>query len=193
MSSLERFSLVTEVVSIDRGRNRKWGLMSGKKMTGKHLKDYHGYKHLSSDATHDYYEKHHTRGQERSHDSSNYIAHNKATKQIDIHVSGKKNRAGTFHIHTLSAAKDSGKKAHDFYHHLIRKHNIALSTDKQSTGGRNVWEKLRKKRGINIHGWDPKTKKPVNVHSGDDEAYHHEKSKDKSDGSKRLHLIAHKR
>jgi hypothetical protein len=189
---LERFTVITEVVAIDRKRSKKFGLKSGHVTSSDDLKK-KGFKHISSDTHHDYYANHGVKNDAYIHNATHYIAHNKTTNRIEQHVSGKQNKAKNFHISTLSGAHGATVKAHDFYHHLIKKHNISLSTDKQSTGGRNVWEKLRKKRGIGVHGWDPKTKKAVNVHSGDDEAYHHEKSRDKSDGAKRLHLVAHKK
>jgi hypothetical protein len=67
------------------------------------------------------------------------------------------------HVIKLVGHADNKTKAHDFYHHIITHHDRMLATDHQSPGGKKVWERLAKKKSVNIHGWDPVKKKPVNI------------------------------
>ncbi len=110
-------------------------------------------------------------------------------------------------IHDLVAHKDNTFKAHHLYHHLITKHKKILSTDTQSPGGHAVWKKLIHMKGVGVHGWDPKTKKPVNIsrHLGDDHETHavssthywtKGKGTSRTEGhaeTERMHLVAHKK
>jgi len=67
---------------------------------------------------------------------------------------------------TRSMRKNKNRlKLVDLYHHLITKHNVILATDDQSVGGMKTWQELSRKKGINIHGWDKETGKPINTPS----------------------------
>ncbi len=188
------FKRLHEVLQIDRKRSTKFGLLAGKNMSHEQLSK-KGFNKLSSHGDHTFYKKN---TDEHTNARDHFLAHNHTTGRVEQHVDGRQNSPkSTFHVATLSGAEHSTIKAHDFYHHLISKHNVSLSSDTQSTGGRNVWNKLQQKRNVNVHGFDPKTRKGVNVHSGDEEAYHDEKhknSKERNDlAAKRVHLVAHKK
>lgn len=77
------------------------------------------------------------------------------------YVSNKK--SSTITIKAIKG-KDNKLPAHKVYAHLIKKHNFIIESDKiQSYGGANIWIKLSKEPGINIHGWDSKTKEAINL------------------------------
>ena len=81
-----------------------------------------------------------------------------------IHLALRTYQSGASeHVDSLASTKHNKFPAHELYHHLITKHNKMLTSDSQSTGGMAVWQKLAKKRSVNIHGWDTKTHKPVNI------------------------------
>jgi hypothetical protein len=66
---------------------------------------------------------------------------------------------------TYSGPKNTYRAA-DLYAFLILKLGITLVSDKkQSEGGQRVWQELQRRygRSINIHGFDTKTNRPVNV------------------------------
>jgi hypothetical protein len=74
--------------------------------------------------------------------STSYHAYNPQTNKSDMVVDGIQSR-NSFHIDTLAGRDGSTIKAHEFYHHLIHKHNIELvSSDVHSTGGEKVWRSL---------------------------------------------------
>jgi hypothetical protein len=193
---LVRFKDLHEVLQINRKRTEKFGLIAGKTRTPDQLQK-SGFSKMSSKGDHSFYKSTNDQAPAGYNATDGYLAHNHTTNRVEQHVDGKQNRAGTFHVATLSGAKNATIKAHDFYHHLITKHNMTLRSDVQSTGGKNVWNKLQQKSNVNVHGYDPKTRQGVNVHSGDEEAYHDEKygsSKDPNDlAAKRLNLVAHKK
>ncbi len=189
-----KFRTFCEVLQIDRKRTTTFGLLSNKNLSHDQLVK-KGFNKMSSKGDHSFYKRHDAKTEYDNPDS--FLAHNTSTGRVEQHVDGLKNKAGTFHVARLSGAPSASIKAHDFYHHLIQKHNVAFSSGVQSTGGRNVWNKLQQKRNVSVHGWDPKTKSGVNVRSDDEEAYTHEKfkgSKDRNDlASKRTVLVAHKK
>lgn len=95
-----------------------------------------------------------------------------------------------------SATNGKGPKQHELYHHLITKHNKVITTDEQTSGGHHIWKKLAKKTSINIHGWDPKHKKAVNIDHRlrDKDETHHDRTGDKEHAHiERMHLVAHKK
>ncbi len=185
---------INEVLQIDRKRTTTFRLMAGKTQTHDQLIK-KGFNKMSSKGDHTFYQRHDAKTEYDNPDS--FIAHNHNTGRVEQHVDGLKNKAGTFHVARLSGAPGATIKAHDLYHHLIQKHNASFSTDKQSTGGRHVWNQLEKKRNVNVHGFDPKTKQGLNITSKDEEGYHDEKYKDSHDrndlASKRVQLVASKK
>lgn len=103
--------------------------------------------------------------------SVTFSAHDPETGRSTLAVQGHHGN-GVLSKLNLAAAKDNTFPAHEFYHHLLKKGHVkALVADHQSAGGKRVWEKLSKKRGVGIHGWDPKKEVPLNVKFGEDETH----------------------
>lgn len=101
------------------------------------------------------------------------------------------------HIHVaVAASTGAGPKMHEFYHHLITKHNKVITTDEQTTGGQHIWKQLAKKGSVNIHGWDPKEKKAVNIDHrlrDHDETHNNETHDHGHAHVTRMQLVAHKK
>ena len=100
------------------------------------LKDFHG-KHVSTTKS----------GHHIYKSKDGFAAFNPKTRRIDMVVHGRikkhpEHNNSTMSDLFLSGRKDSSLKAHDFYHHLITKHNIILKGDEQSKGGKKVWKKF---------------------------------------------------
>lgn len=100
---------------------------------------------------HHIYKTHETDG------SVSYTAHNPSTNLVDIHLNGKEkihpNGSSTLSIKGLSGRSGSTLKAHKFYSHLIKKHDVILKATQHTPGGMKTWQKLQKERGINVHGY----------------------------------------
>lgn len=95
--------------------------------------------------------------------TEHFMVRNNNTNNIVSVLEGERNAANTFKINTLES-DGTGPKAHDLYHHLLKNGHVgAFMTTSQSEGGRRVWQKLAKKSGISIHGWDNEGDKPVGV------------------------------
>lgn len=83
-----------------------------------------------------------------------YYLHNIETKNIEMAVHGKQ-VGNKFFVSQLNGYAGSKFKAHEFYHHLITKHDIHLHSDyEQSTGGMKVWKALHKMPGIHIQSFN---------------------------------------
>ena len=103
----------------------------------------------------------------------------------------------------LAVSTDENKvPMHKIYAHLIKKRGLILQSDSaQTPGGKNIWAKLSKEPGITVHGWDPKTEKPINLGNYlDDTVATHVtgKEKDEEDAEylasiDRMVLIGHKK
>ena len=120
-----------------------------------------------------------------------YVAREKGTGQAHIVIQGHE-RKNVMHVRSTAAHDESTVKAHEVYHHLIKQGKVLASDSKQSEGGKRIWHKLAKTRGVNVHGWH--NGKAVNVKVGDDET--HIEVGDKSHGSgsaKKMILVAHKK
>lgn len=173
----------------------------------------HGFNHIGETPHHTIHQAVHKTSNGPNGKYSEYIAHNKKTGHVDMHVDGyaRKHTNGhtTLHVSTLSGRSDSKLKAHDFYHHLITKHNHILVGSEHTEGGAHVWRKLASKKDVNVHGMHHD--KPVNLdphdseetHVSDDELHHHEKgvgmgprtthSDDHAHEIKHTVLVAHKK
>ena len=96
-------------------------------------------------------------------------------------------------INILESSTFNKLRAHLFYKILIDLGYI-LWTDEQSDGGKMVWEKLAKIRGVKIHGWYKNN--PVNIdYSKDDEMIYITPTENKNkqhDVIKHLSLIGYK-
>lgn len=120
-----------------------------------------------------------------------YVARHKETGQAHVIVQGHE-RNDVLHIRSTAAHEESTVKAHEVYHHLLNHGKTLASDSKQSEGGRRIWQKLAKTRGINVHGWQNGA--PVNVKVGEDDT--HTEVGDDSLGAgatKKMILIAHKK
>lgn len=95
-------------------------------------------------------------------------------------------------------------KMHDIYSHLINHGVVMMSDSSQSHGGLATWKKLAETPGINVHGWNTRTDKPVNTDKflGDisdthkdeiDDIDNNPESKANDDILRNVRLIAHKK
>lgn len=97
-----------------------------------------------------------------------YYVYNPETRRCQLATTGRpysENRDSFVVMGTYSGPKNTYRAA-DLYAFLILKLGITLVSDKkQSEGGQRVWQELQRRysRSINIHGFDTKTNKPVNV------------------------------
>lgn len=119
-----------------------------------------------------------------------YHAVNPETKKVDISIEADERKNVLSNI-LLQANAGNTIKAHDFYHHLITKHDKVLSHDVLSPGGKAVVKKLNTKyhRSVATHGW--LHGKPVNVTDKDDDQVYGPEgdSRDVDD----MKLISHKK
>ena len=53
---------------------------------------------------------------------------------------------------TAHARKDSPVKMGDVYHHLVTKHNRVLVGTSHSRGAEKLWNRLRSREDIHVHG-----------------------------------------
>jgi len=67
-------------------------------------------------------------------------------------VSKKTKQPISHKVEVVNANRES-PGVHHLYHHLITKHNMIITSDRQSLGGFKIWEKLSKMKGINVHGF----------------------------------------
>lgn len=90
---------------------------------------------------------------------TSYHLVNKATKNIELAVHGS-TRDGKFLVGSLGARQGNTVKAHEFYHHLITKHNVHMHSDyEQSEGGMKVWKALHKMPGIHMQSFNGSSEK----------------------------------
>ena len=146
-----------------------------------------GHEHIGTVKGHKIYRGKHDEGMDRysavspeGHVTNVLTVH---TKKHSIKVSG-------------SATTGKGIKQHDMYHHLITKHDKVITTDEQTEGGHRIWKQLAKKHSVNIHGWDPKAKKAVNIDHRlrDKDETHHDVTNDRGHAHiTNMHLVAHKK
>lgn len=91
------------------------------------------------------------------------------TNKISHSVNGTQRNG----VLTVGGAASTGKsdiKMHDFYHYLIKNHVKALVGTNHSPGAKKVWQRLAKKRGVDLHGWHKN--KEVNLDSQDEMETH---------------------
>jgi hypothetical protein len=97
-----------------------------------------------------------------------YYVYNPETRISQLATTGRsysENRDSFVVMGTYSGPKNRYRAA-DLYAFLILRLGITLVSDKkQSEGGQRVWQELQRRygRSINIHGFDTRTNKPVNV------------------------------
>lgn len=92
--------------------------------------------------------------------------------KVSHHIITTSHRDNVHHIDAVASSGESPIKAHDVYHHMLKRGNTLVS-NAHTRGGEHVWRELQKKRDVNIHGWDDYKNKPVNVDmKGDPEETH---------------------
>jgi len=100
--------------------------------------------------------------------TTTYYVYNPETRISQLATTGRsysENRDSFVVMGTYSGPKNTYRAA-DLYAFLILRLGITLVSDKkQSEGGQRVWQELQRRygRSINIHGFDTRTNKPVNV------------------------------
>ena len=169
MKTLKQFTLeVYDVQGLNKKDQgwKKFILPNGGEETRASLFDHMG-EHIGTHLGHHIYKFEHPLQK-----SVTYAAINPKTGKATLAVRGDVNRAKVLsHLH-LASSDDNTFPAHELYHHLLKHgHVAALVADEQSPGGRKVWEKLAKKKDVNIHGWDPTYRKPVNIKVGEDDTH----------------------
>ena len=113
------------------------------------------------------------KSEDKKKHETTFYAYHPERKQVDAVMVGQKvkhHENGTTTMEPHTAGREGGTvKPHELYHHLITKHNIILHTgDHQTEGGKSVWQKLAKKKGISVHTVDAHGK-PENLHPNKDE------------------------
>lgn len=58
--------------------------------------------------------------------------------------------------------KTSSVGAHELYNHLLDRGHIIQSDTDQTIGGVNLWKRLSRMKGVNVHGWDLEEDSPIN-------------------------------
>lgn len=111
------------------------------------------------------------------HDSG-YMAVHRKTGKIDVTASGdrtkhKKKNTYTFHIGSLDST-GKGPKAHDVYHAILKSghSHVITSGDSQTYGSKGTWNKLSKKKGVEVYGQTSGYKQKTKFHNvkpGDDD------------------------
>ena len=109
--------------------------------------------------------------------TTTYYVFDPETRTSQLGTSGRAypdNRNSFVIMGTYSGPKNQYRAA-DLYAFLIFGRGLTLVSDnKQSTGGYRVWQELERNYGrrLNIHGFDTKTNKPVNVTTQDEPDTH---------------------
>jgi len=124
-----------------------------------------------------------------------YHAVNPDTGAVDISVDGDERNNVISNI-LLVANPGNTIKAHDFYHHLIMKHDKVLVHDLLSPGGKAVLKKLNTKyhATVSTHGW--LDGKAVNVTDKDDEYVYGKEGEGNAPeqtAARRMKLVTHKK
>lgn len=113
----------------------------------------------------------------RDRGTTTYYVFDPETRTSQLGTSGRaypKNKNSFVIMGTYSGPKNQYRAA-DLYAFLIFGRGLTLVSDnKQSTGGYRVWQELERNYGrkLNIHGFDTKTDKPVNVTTQDEPDTH---------------------
>lgn len=121
------------------------------------------------------------------------IAVNDSTGLVDMRLSGVENRrkdAIIFQIKDLDGRSGSSLKAYEFYHAILKKMPIVLTTDKQSYGGLRTWQELARYPDVEVFGWD--RGQPVNVSPLDPDDTHVTKH-DQDARLMKMKLVAHRK
>lgn len=106
-----------------------------------------------------------------------YYVFDTKTRISQLGTTGRpyKSNRDSFVIQGVYSGPKNQYRAADLYAFLIVNRGLTLVSDnKQSEGGYRVWQELERRYGneINIHGFDTKTNKPVNVTTQDEPETH---------------------
>ena len=206
---------LTEVKLLD---NLRKDNKLGDDSTGKHIKNFPDHKHIGTMKNGDHIYHHSNEDGTLQH----YLAVNPKTKRANISLKTSKlhhSHVGE-EVDSVTANRQS-KGAHHLYHHLITKHDKILHSREQSHGGRNIWKKLGKMKGIHIHGYhedqeyDHETGSAHHLDPHDDEHYvkrndihksgldsfddpehdlkNHAKDAEDMERSRDMHIVAHRK
>lgn len=111
--------------------------------------------------------------------TSDYHAVDPNTGLSHMHMIGKESKnpahVNKIKIEGLSGRKGGTVKAHDFYHHLITKHDKELASNEQSPGGHAVWSRMSDNKDIEIHSHNIETgeiQKNIKIDRNDYKKYH---------------------
>lgn len=145
-------------------------------------------------------------------EDDHYYASDPKTGHVNAAVSMHHNRFVSKEHKIGLAVSSGGGNLHHIYHHLITKHHYIITSNEQSEGGKHIWSKLSKMKGVNVHGYDPQTKKPHHVdlekdhpeethisNRNKDKIYdnpkekYSKKEKEDVDRIQRMHLVAHEK
>jgi hypothetical protein len=105
-----------------------------------------------------------------------YYVFDTNTRTCQLGTTGRpyKTNADSFVVQGVYSGPRNQYRAADLYAFLIINRGLTLVSDnKQSEGGYRVWQELeRRYRKINVHGFDTRTNKPVNVTTKDEPDTH---------------------
>ena len=98
------------------------------------------------------------------HETTHYhgVVHKNGHVTLGLKTTEHATSPGTHKVSTI-VSHNNKFPAHELYHHLITKHNHVMTSDEQSDGGHKIWQRLSRKKGVNVHGWDNDKNKPVNI------------------------------
>lgn len=115
------------------------------------------------------YEVWHSKKGGDEHYGSVFNLVNPQTGHVHMQVTGNYTGKKTFKVGVLTGQDKNPVKAHQFYHHLITRHGIALqSSDLQSHGGMKTWQRLATQYPDINMSHDNGKGKTIPLHTGDD-------------------------
>jgi hypothetical protein len=106
-----------------------------------------------------------------------YYVFDTTTRRCQLGTTGRPYRTNrdSFVVQGVYSGPQNKYRAADLYAFLIFNRGLTLVSDnKQSAGGYRVWQELERRYGkkLNIHGFDTRTNKPVNVTTQDEPDTH---------------------
>ena len=116
-----------------------------------------------------------------------YYVFDTTTRRCQLGTTGRpySTNRDSFVVQGVYSGPKNQYRAADLYAFLILNQGLTLVSDnKQSAGGYRVWQELEQRYGrkINIHGFDTRTNKPVNVTTQDEPDTHVDRATIKSAG-----------
>jgi hypothetical protein len=117
-----------------------------------------------------------------------YYVFDTETRRCQLGTTGRpySTNPDSFVVQGVYSGPRNRYRAADLYAFLILNRGLTLVSDnKQSAGGYRVWQELEQRyKTINIHGFDTRTNKPVNVTTQDEPDTHVDRAAIKSAGPK---------